>query len=230
MRKTYAETRNHKLKYRLLVTIVPKLVYLISSVIFRSCRVTIIGKENEDRFRQGGKPVLFVSWHQGSLYDLFHFRNQDAIMMASQSVDGDMIAKLIELYGLKCARGSSSLGGKQALEVMIDTINSTHCVGGMVPDGPRGPFGVAKIGIVKLAKETGLPLIPFMCWAKRKILVNSWDKHLIPLPFTRIIVSFEPPIFVPNDVTPEQMEKIRSDLTIQLNRMHKELQEYFDNH
>lgn len=147
--------------------------------------------------------------------------------MASRSKDGEIIARIMKLFGLQSARGSSRRGGKEALEEMIDVINRTQVPGGLVADAPRGPFGVAKIGIIKLAKETGLPLIPIMSWAKRKILFGSWDKTLLPLPFTKMVFFYEPPIFLPRDATNEQMEKIRSELTDQLNRMHREAREYF---
>ncbi len=147
--------------------------------------------------------------------------------MASRSKDGEIIARILDLFGLQSARGSSTRGGKEALEEMIEVINRTQVPGGLAADEPRRPFGIAKIGIIRLAKETGLPLIPIMCWAKRKILFNSWDKTLLPLPFTKMVFFYEAPIFVPRGATEEEMERMRSELTDQLNRMHKKAQEYF---
>ncbi len=217
-------------KFRLLLAVAPRLFYLVAQAIYRTCRITVIGKENEDQFIRRNKPSLFVSWHQGLLYYVHHFRNRNGLIMVSRSKDGEIIARVLRLFGFQSVRGSSSRGGKEALEVMIDKINSTGCSGGLVADAPRGPFGVAKIGIIKLAKETGLPLIPVMWWAKRKIMFKSWDKTLLPLPFTRIVFFYEPPIFVPADASKEQMEKIRTDLTDQLNRMHRQAREYFGAH
>jgi lysophospholipid acyltransferase (LPLAT)-like uncharacterized protein len=215
-------------KFRILLAIGPRLFHLVTNAIYLTCRITIIGKEHEDQFLCEGKPILFVSWHQGLLYYLYHFRNRHGIIMASQSKDGEIISRIVNLFGFLTARGSSSRGGKEALEEMIDTIKRTQCSGGLVADAPRGPFGIAKIGIIKLAKEVGLPLIPVMCWAERKIMFKSWDKTILPLPFTRIVLFYESPIFVPHDATKERMEKIRADLTDQLNRMHKKAREYFD--
>jgi hypothetical protein len=214
-------------KFRLMLAVGPPLFYLLANAIYRTCRITIIGKENEDQFLRQGKPSLFVSWHQGMLYYVHHFRNRNGIVMVSQSKDGEIIDRVRRLFGYQSARGSSTRGGKEALDVMIDTIKRTQCSGGLVADAPRGPFGIAKIGIIRLAKETGLPLIPVMWWASRKIIFNSWDKALLPLPFSRIVFFYEPPIFVPADATNEQMENMRVDLTDQLNRMHKQAQEYF---
>ena len=214
-------------KFRLLLAVGPRLFYAASLLTYRTCRIEVFGKENEDQFLREGKPILFVSWHQGLLYYVHHFRNRDGIIMVSRSKDGEIIDRVLKLFGFMSARGSSSRGGKEALEVMIETINRTHCSGGLVADAPRGPAGDAKIGIIKLAKETGLPLIPVMMWAKRKVLFNSWDKTLLPLPFSRIGFHFEKPILVPADASKEQMEAARVDLTNQLNRMHRQVREYF---
>ena len=214
-------------KFRLLLTVAPRLFYLIANAIYRTCRITVIGKENEDQFLRDGKPILFVSWHQGLLYYVYHFRNRNGIIMVSQSKDGEIIARVLRLFGFQSARGSSTRGGKQALDVMIDIINRTQCSGGLVADAPRGPFGVAKVGIIKMARETGLPLIPVMWWARRKIMFKSWDKTAVPLPFTRIVFFYEQPIYVPPETTREQMERMRADLTEQLNRMHRHAREYF---
>ena len=224
---TESQPSRYDWKFRLLLAVVPRLFHIISTLIFHTCRVTFVNKEYDDQFLREGKPSLFVSWHQGLLYYVYHFRRRNGLIMVSQSKDGDIIDRVLKLYGFQSARGSSSKGGKQALETMIDIINRTQCSGGFVADAPRGPFGVAKIGIIKLAKETGLPLIPVMFWAKRKILFKSWDRTILPLPFTRIYFIHEPPIYVPPDATKEEMETMRSQLTDQLNRMHKQVREYF---
>lgn len=214
-------------KFRVLLAVAPRVFYLMAHAIFATCRMEVFGKENEDQFLRERKASLFVSWHQGLLYYVYHFRNRNGIIMVSRSKDGEIIDRVLKLFGYQSARGSSSRGGKEALDVMIETINRIRCSGGLVADAPRGPFGVAKIGIIKLAKETGLPLIPVMVWAKQKILFKSWDKTLFPLPFTRIVFFYEPPIWVPPDATGEQMERIRSDLTDQLNRMHRQARAHF---
>ena len=113
------------------------------------------------------------------------------------------------------------------MEAMVERINEIKCSGGLVADAPRGPFGIAKIGIIKLAGETGLALIPVMFWAKRKILFKSWDKTILPLPFTKIYFIYEPPIYVSANATNEEMETMRAKLTDQLNRMHKQAREFF---
>jgi lysophospholipid acyltransferase (LPLAT)-like uncharacterized protein len=212
---------------RILLAIVPIFCSLIVKLICRTYRVTVIGQEHEDQFLNQGSPILFVSWHQGLLYYIYHFRNRNGIVMVSQSKDGELISRIIAMLGFHSARGSSSRGGKEAMNHMIDVINKTHCSGGLVADAPRGPFGVAKMGILKIAQATGLPLIPVMFWARRKILLHNWDNTILPLPFTRIVFFYAAPIFIQPDTSAEQIEKARIDLTDQLNLMHREAREYF---
>ncbi len=212
---------------RMLLAVVPMFFCLIAKLLCCTYRIKIIGKEHEDQLLNQGKPILFVSWHQGLLYYVYHFRNRNGIVMVSKSKDGELMSRIIKLLGFQSARGSSSRGGKEAMTHMIDVINETQCSGGLVADAPRGPFGIAKMGIIKIAKETGLPLIPVMFWAKRKILLHNWDKTILPLPFTRTVFFYADPIFIRSDITAEQMEKARVALSDQLNLMHKEACEYF---
>lgn len=221
------KNKKHNLKTRLVFSIAPFLFYIFIHIILRTCRVTIIGKEHEDQFLRQNQPILFVSWHQGLLYYVFHFRNRNGLIMVSRSKDGDLTVKILKLFGFQSVRGSSSKGGKEAMYQMIHKINQTQCSGGLVADAPRGPFGDAKTGIIKIAKETGLPLIPVMCWANRKKLFNSWDRTLLPLPFSHIVFFYAPPIFVPKDIDSQQMEKMRVELTDQLNQMHEKAVSYF---
>jgi len=214
-------------KFRLVLALVPRLFTLFAGALYRTCRIEIFGKEHEDQFLREGQPLLFVSWHQGLLYYAYHFRNRQGIVMVSQSRDGELIARTLERLGFMSARGSSSRGGKDALNTMVEIINERRCSGGLVADGPRGPFGIAKIGIIKIAKETGLPLVPVMVWAKRKILFKSWDRTLLPLPFTRMVFFYDQPIWIAKDASPEQMEQARVDLTDILNRMHRDARARF---
>ncbi len=212
---------------RLVLSIAPFLVYIVIHILYRTCRITVIGKEHEDQFLRQNKPLLFVSWHQGLLYYLYHFRNRNGLIMVSRSKDGDLIARVLKLFGFQTARGSSSRGGKEAMYEMIQKVNQTQCSAGLVADAPKGPFGVAKTGIIKIAKETGLPLIPVMCWANRKKIFNSWDRTLLPLPFSHIVIFYAPPIYVQKDIDPQEMENMRVNLTNQLNRMHETAISYF---
>src|ERR1043166_9095981 len=144
------------LRTRFLVWAVPQLFFALSHVLFRSCRMRYIGKEHEDQFLRRGEPICFAGFHQGMIYLPFHFRDGDGVVMVSGSRDGDLIAHTMARFGLRSARGSSRHGGDQALQAMIAEVQASRCSAGMIVDGPLGPAGIAKRGVIELARATRL--------------------------------------------------------------------------
>lgn len=203
-------------RIRLLRWSVPKLLFGSSYALFASCRISYLGKEHEDQFLRRGQPILFAGFHEGLLLLPYHFRDRDGVVMVSASRDGDLIADTMALFGLRAARGSSTRGGRAALDAMTDEINATRCSGGIIVDGPRGPATVAKIGAVTLARETGLPIVPGAWCASRVVRLRSWDATLVPLPFSRLVFAFEQAMHVPPESSPAAMEVMRQELTDRL--------------
>src|SRR6185369_6935316 len=80
------------------------------------------------------------------------------------------------------------------------------------PDGPRGPCEEAKPGVVHLAKATGAPIFPVSYAASRCIRLGSWDRMMIPLPFSRVTFAVEEAIRVPRRAQPEELEGLRQQL------------------
>lgn len=216
----------YSLRFRFLLWIGPALFVWLIKFICRTSKVTIFGKEIEDRFLQEGEVALYAGWHQCLLYYVYHFRNRQGVIMTSQSKDGEVIAGILHRLGLIAARGSSSRGGSNALSEMIDLVKKGHTAG-LVVDAPRGPAYVAKSGIISLAKETQAPLIPVMAWAKRKILFKSWDRTMFPLPFNHIVFFYGEPILVPKDADAETREKYRRQLEDTLREMDSRAKSYF---
>jgi lysophospholipid acyltransferase (LPLAT)-like uncharacterized protein len=90
---------------------------------------------------------------------------------------------------------------------------------GMMADGPTGPPRVLKMGSVKIARETGLPIIPMMYGAKRRFVFKSWDRYFLPLPFSKVVLIHGDQIFVPADADEEECERIRRRVETIMNEM-----------
>jgi lysophospholipid acyltransferase (LPLAT)-like uncharacterized protein len=206
------------LRTRVLVWGIPRLFFVVSQLLFRSCRISYVDKEHEDRFLRRGDPICFAGFHQGMLYLPFHFRDRDGVVMVSASRDGDLIAHTMARFGLRSARGSSKRGGDDALRAMIDEVNASRCSAGMIVDGPLGPAGVAKRGALILARDTGLPIVPGNWWATPHVAFGSWDRTIVPLPFARMVFAFEPALHVPRDAGDDEIERLRVELTARLER------------
>jgi len=115
--------------------------------------------------------------------------------MISQSTDGEIIAGVAQRTGWQTIRGSSSKNGKQALENMIDWLKTERLVAHIV-DGPRGPIGKVKPGVIRMAQEGNAVIVPFYTSAERAWHFKSWDKFFIPKPFSRVRLIFGETFFV----------------------------------
>lgn len=197
--------------------LVPRLVSTLSYAIFRTCRIRFIDKEHEDRFVAHGKQIIFAGLHEGMMMLPYHFRDRTGgVVMVSRSKDGDLIADTVDRFGMRAVRGSSGHGGRDALDLMADALKHDNVSAGVIVDGPRGPALEAKTGAVILARATGLPIVPGTWWARPVGHVKTWDRGLVPLPFSRIVFAFAEPLFVAPDADDAAVEAARAELTRRL--------------
>ena len=197
--------------------LLPLVVVGVSRLMFRTCRFEFVGKEHEDRFVGRGGQIIFAGLHEGMMLLPYHFRDRrDGVVMVSRSRDGDVIAHTIERFGLRPVRGSSGRAGREALGEMIAALQGRAVSAGIIVDGPKGPPLIAKSGAIVLAAATGLPVVPGTWWARPLLRAGSWDRTLVPLPFSRIVFAFEEPLFVRVDASEAEIESLRRELTRRL--------------
>jgi len=189
--------------------------------------VKLEGAQNEQKAldMSGGK-VIYASWHQRLLYHVHRLAKRNVTVMISQSRDGEFAARLVNCLGLKDVRGSTTRGGMDALKELIKNMKK-GANGGMVPDGPTGPPRIAMIGTIILARMTGAPIIPIAWGADRCWVMNSWDRFVIPKPFSRIAYYYGEPIFVQPSAKGPEMEEYRKLLEERLNYMTRWCDEVF---
>ncbi len=167
--------------------------------------------ENEkpwlDYLQNGGR-ILLCSWHQQFFAAIRHFKSYAAYrpaLMISQSQDGDIIAGIAEKSGWHAVRGSSSRDGGRALKEMIGQLKHSGLAAHVV-DGPRGPAGVIKAGVVSLARATGAVVVPIYATASRAWYFKSWDRFMLPKPFARVTLRFGDPLDLTSGVTDRDFE------------------------
>jgi lysophospholipid acyltransferase (LPLAT)-like uncharacterized protein len=148
-------------------------------------------------------PVIFIPWHGRLLPLAYLHRGQGIHSLASLSADGEYITRLMRHWGFGMVRGSSSRGGDVAYRELIRTIRAGNSVA-VTPDGPRGPREKMKLGMIQLAQLTGAPLIPVAAAASRAWWFVSWDRFLVPQPFSQVYVAYDEPIHVPRDADPSE--------------------------
>jgi lysophospholipid acyltransferase (LPLAT)-like uncharacterized protein len=167
--------------------------------------------------RGAGPTCIWTFWHRCVIAATHRCRDNDIAVMTSRSFDGEYIARIISHFGFIPVRGSSSRGAVGALIGMRRQLEQEHSVAFTI-DGPRGPRYVAKPGPVLLAKKTGVPIGCFYIHAERAWVLNSWDRMMVPKPFSRVAFYASSPIPVPPDATDEQMKVFHQQMQDTLER------------
>lgn len=153
-------------------------------------RIRLVGREHREAIERSGRPVLHAIWHQRMVAGIFRFPYTGTVTMASRSRDGDVIAGFLFWWGFRAVRGSSSRGGGEALAEMVDALKGTTRWAALTPDGPRGPARRCKAGILRLAEAVDAPIMPVGASSARPRFLRSWDRYLLPMPFSRCAVVF----------------------------------------
>jgi hypothetical protein len=189
-------------------------VYAIIRLYFCLIRVHSVD-ENKIMYHlhHGGKAIAAI-WHQRIGLVLTYaggFSEFSPSAMISQSRDGDLIADLCRLLNFRPIRGSSSRGGRDALAAMVTDLKS-HRIAIHAVDGPQGPRGVIKAGLIRMAQLSGVPIVPVHISVNRAWVLHSWDRFLIPKPFSTVVVRWDEPIPVPETLDDIAFETVRREI------------------
>ncbi len=226
-------TTRHKKNFlrwydHLLLHIIPPIAALAIKGLMLSCRVVSIrGKKlEEEALAKSGGGAVYATWHQRMSYHFHYFGSRHVTMMISKSRDGEYAARMAKWLGFRNVRGSSTRGGRQALREMIRRVRAGE-IGGMLADGPLGPPRVAKIGSIVIAKDAKVPLVPVLWGADRCWVLNTWDRYMIPKPFSKIAICYGEPIWIPENARGEALENYRKLFEDRMNNAAKWCDDYF---
>ena len=202
--------------------------YLLFGLVYLWCmtlRSKNMNEEEENHFKNLTGPYILTLWH-GRIFYLFYYlrRHPDYFLLISPSEDGDLLARLARLMGYSVIRGSTYKKAVSAARSLIKVLRRNQRII-IIADGSRGPRCVAQPGSVQLAGITGAPIFPMTFGTKNKVVLNSWDKFVIPLPFTRCTLNFSSPISLPPKSSEQIIEEKRLELENALNRISKASEE-----
>ena len=156
--------------------------------------------------REPAQKGIVVFWHGFMLPGWFAFKNLNAVAVISRSKDGELLANLLQNWGFEFIRGSSSKGGKEVLQQIIEKASKQWVL--MTPDGPRGPRKKMKPGAIVAAQRAKVPL--YLCGINvscKYTFKRSWDGFLLPLPFARIEMVYSEPLFINENLSNEEIDK-----------------------
>ena len=224
-----AETHpRFSLVQRLILAIVPRVVSALVWLSGLTWRFEVLAPEGVTPTVSGEKspPNIYCFWHQCVLPCTVYFRYSRAVILISQSFDGELITRILKIFGFDAVRGSSSRGAREGLLGLANVIE-TGRTAIFTADGPLGPIYQTKMGPIKLAQMTGAPIGAFHLQPEHAWVIGSWDKFLVPKPFTRICVSWGPWTHVPTDLPPEDFEPKRQQLNAAIESARLRSYDYF---
>ena len=175
----------------------------------------MINMEYIIEMKQKGKNCIFAFWHS-QLFIMpyiyrFKFKKKSISVLISLSRDGEYISRTVEKFGFQPVRGSTSRGAESAIHLLIRQIQKGQDAA-ITPDGPRGPRYQVQPGIIRLAELTGRPIIPVGYKTARKTILKTWDRFIIPHPFSLTKFIAGRPILVPKGISDQGREQIRRDI------------------
>lgn len=168
-------------------------------VVRRTCRFEIVAGEEP----QPGVSRVLAFWHEDTLMATTLFRARfvprgvPLVVFSSHSRDGALPAGLARAWGVMSVRGSTSRGGVEGLRTLLRLVRERGAWPIIAPDGPRGPRRRAQPGAVAVAQMGGVPVQPLVLLADRCWRLGSWDRMVVPKPFTRIRVAWGDPLLPP---------------------------------
>lgn len=177
----------------------------------RTWRWETQGTEHLDAVRASGRQPILALWHGRILPAVLYFRDRGIVAVTSGNFDGEWIARIMRRFGYAAARGSTSRGGSRAL-IQLRRDMAAGKPAAFTVDGPRGPARRAQAGAVWLAKATGNPVVPFHIEAARRWEARSWDRALVPRPWSRVAIVIGAPLEIPAAADEAAIERARRDL------------------
>ena len=159
-------------------------------------RIRVVNRERGvERLRRERRPMVFALWHGDMLPLLYQHRGEGVTVLISEHRDGELIARVAESLGFRTVRGSTTRGASRALVGLARELRDGHDIA-VTPDGPRGPARSFAPGALIAAQRAGAPVIAVGLAARRAWRLASWDRFVIPKPFSRVCIAYSDPVLL----------------------------------
>lgn len=181
---------------------------LVIRVLVRTLRVEEKPRDLRQRFEGRGEGLIYAFWHCMMLVLASVGKNSNIHVLISQHTDGEYIAQIIKRLGYGVIRGSTTRGGARAMISLVKKARSGFPIA-ITPDGPRGPRHVVQMGVIYLGQKAGVPILPAALGLSSYWELPSWDRFIIPKPFSKALLLYGQPIHIPPKLNEEQLEEYR---------------------
>ncbi|MCK4571536.1 lysophospholipid acyltransferase family protein [candidate division WOR-3 bacterium] len=168
----------------------PFILTILILILGHTWRISFRGWEQVLKYDNS---VLYTFWHENMLPVLFSHKKRGVGIIVSLSPDGELVARILKILGYKVFRGDTEKRGRKVMKELIQYGKGNKEIA-ITPDGPKGPRREVKRGVFVIARRTELPLFAVKIEAGRCFRFSSWDRFMLPLPFSKIKISIRGPI------------------------------------
>ena len=211
------DRQRYSLRQRLVLRLIIWAGYGLIRLIGPTLRVSVSCEEGAQQ-TLGERPLIVSFWHSCMIPATYVCRNLGVRVMSSNSYDGEYMGRIIHKFGFVAVKGSSSRNAVRALLGLRRALEDGWTVA-FTLDGPRGPRRKVKPGPAALARSSDVPLSMFHAAVDKAWVLHTWDRLMIPVPFSRVLLRFGKLIPVPHDASDEDLERYTVELQAALDRV-----------
>jgi lysophospholipid acyltransferase (LPLAT)-like uncharacterized protein len=215
--QTASGAHRFTLRQRIVLRLIIWMGYWFIRLIGPTLRVCVSHEEGAQK-TVNQRPLIVSLWHSGLIPATYVCRDIGVRVMSSNSYDGEYMGRIIHKFGFVAVKGSSSRNAVRALLGLRRALEDGWTVA-FTLDGPRGPRHKVKSGPAALARSSGVPLSMFHAAVDKAWVLNTWDRLMIPLPFSRVLLRFGELIPVPADASDEDLERYTNELQASMDRV-----------
>lgn len=183
-----------KFKKWLYEKFLPPVGWASINLLTNTLKIKIHNEQIINKLSRNGEQIVFICWHGRQFLITTYLSKKNTTVITSTSRDGILQSNILSRMGFKITYGSSSKSPVRALVGSVKKMREgTNMV--IAVDGPRGPIYKVKLGALFLAKKINTCIVPITFSAKRALILSAWDKYMLPLPFSKIILNIGSPFY-----------------------------------
>jgi len=216
-----AQVHDHDFKFKLKVGLLKGLLKLIW---LGTGKIKVEGEEHLQAFIESEQPVILCYWHQVHIMGLRYLMNVrktkglKVSALVSPSKDGELAAEAMKDWGVDVVRGSSTRTGAQAMRDVYEIIKRGYSPV-ITPDGPKGPIYEFKQGAVMISQISKAPMLPIGVSCSNAWYLGSWDKFMIPKPFSTVTIRIGAPVTTEKRMSAEAQEAMCKQMSDTINAL-----------
>ena len=213
--------------HRVMLQLGPAVAFFLIKFLQWTMTIKEVNGEGIRRLWERGESAIGVFWHGRLLMTPLVYGGGGLKILVSRHRDGELVTRTVRHFGLGTIRGSSTRGGIAGIKGLVRALQNGYDVA-IAPDGPRGPRCKVQLGVIQVAKLSGRPIFPFTFSATPRKTLHTWDRFILPFPFSRGVFVWGDPIWVDHTEGEKGMERKAIFLEKKLQEITEFADHYFD--